>query len=112
MLYFKLQIIIPAASTQYMSAKIPYFFRQNTEFLYLTGCLEPDCCAVLTITDQHFFTTLFTRNKDDNAEIWDGPRTHAEDAADFFGVNQSLPIGGLENFISSFRNSMGHMNLW
>lgn len=106
-------IVIPAASKQYMSDKIPYVFRQNTEFLYLTGCLEPDCCVVLTINDnKHFSSILFTRDKDDHAELWDGPRTHPEDAPGFFGVNQSLPISELENFMGSFKKSQSNMNLW
>lgn len=105
--------MIPAASKQYMSDKIPYVFRQNTEFLYLTGCLEPDCCVVLTINDnKHFSSILFTRDKDDHAELWDGPRTHPEDAPGFFGVNQSLPISELENFMGSFKKSQSNMNLW
>ncbi|KAJ8962024.1 hypothetical protein NQ314_005806 [Rhamnusium bicolor] len=75
-------IVIPAASKQYMSDKIPYVFRQNTEFLYLTGCQEPDCCVVITTgnSPEQYCTTLFTRDKDEHAELWDGPRTHPEDA--------------------------------
>lgn len=46
--YSTFQLIIPSTSKQYMSDKIPYVFRQNTEFLYLTGCQEPDTCVVIT----------------------------------------------------------------
>ncbi|KAJ8918045.1 hypothetical protein NQ315_011501 [Exocentrus adspersus] len=78
-------IIVPGASKQYMSDKIPYVFRQNTEFLYLTGCQEPDCCMIITVAPSgEYHTVLFTRDKDEHAELWDGPRTHPEQAPDFF----------------------------
>lgn len=96
-----------------MSDKIPYVFRQNTEFLYLTGCQEPDCCVVITTdSPDRYCTTLFTRDKDEHAELWDGPRTHPEQASDFFGVDQSLPISELENFLESFNKSNKNSMLW
>ncbi|XP_018576611.1 probable Xaa-Pro aminopeptidase 3 isoform X2 [Anoplophora glabripennis] len=106
-------IVIPAASKQYMSDKIPYVFRQNTEFLYLTGCQEPDCCVVITAESSgQLCTTFFTRDKDEHAELWDGPRTHPEQATDFFGVEQSLPISELDNFLKSYRKSNKNLMLW
>lgn len=96
-----------------MSDKIPYVFRQNTDFLYFTGCQEPDCCVVLTInSNDSFCTTLFTRDKDEHAELWDGPRTHPECAVELFGVDQSLPISELENFLHSYKNDNRHSKLW
>ena len=44
-------IVIPSATTKYMSDKIPYIFRQNSDFYYLTGCLEPDSILMLVIND-------------------------------------------------------------
>ncbi|CAG9109787.1 unnamed protein product [Plutella xylostella] len=45
-------IVIPAACKQYMSDKIPYTFRQNSDFYYLTGCLEPSAVLVILKTPQ------------------------------------------------------------
>lgn len=96
-----------------MSDKIPYVFRQNTDFLYLTGCQEPDCCVVISIGDSgNHCTTLFTRDKDAHAELWDGPRTHPESAVEFFGVDQSLPLSELENFLFSYKKSHQNSKLW
>lgn len=86
-----------------MSDKIPYFFRQNTDFLYLSGCLEPDSCLVLTSSPiLHHYSTLFLRDKDSDAELWDGPRTGVQEAINLFGVDQALPITELEKFIRSY----------
>lgn len=106
-------IVIPAATKQYMSDKIPYIFRQNTEFLYLTGCQEPDCCVVITTSgNKNQQTTLFTRERDEHAERWDGPRTHSEDAISFFGVDQSLPVNDLEKFVQSYKKSNRNIVVW
>ncbi|KAJ3651342.1 hypothetical protein Zmor_017391 [Zophobas morio] len=107
-------VVIPSASKQYMSDKIPYFFRQNSDFLYLTGCLEPDSCLVLTATDtpsQHC-SVLFMRRKDDHSELWDGPRTGPDCAPNLFGVDQSLPADELENYLQSYVRSNKTSTLW
>lgn len=97
-----------------MSDKIPYVFRQNTDFLYLTGCQEPDCCVVLTIdeTTKKTNSILFTRDKDAHSELWDGPRTYPEDAPSFFGVDQSLPISELKNFLYMYHKSYKNLGVW
>lgn len=57
-------------------------------------------------------TTLFTRDKDDHAELWDGPRTHPEEAVNFFGVDNSLPMADLPKFLNSCRKSLSNISLW
>lgn len=69
-------IIIPSSLKKYMTEAIPYVFRQNSDFLYLCGCLEPDSILVITkFGNEKQESTLFLRGKDYHAEIWDGPRT-------------------------------------
>ncbi|KAG8259567.1 Xaa-Pro aminopeptidase 3, variant 2 [Homalodisca vitripennis] len=97
-------VIIPSATRVYMSEKIPYVFRQNTDFLYLTGCLEPDCALVLTASQENdVMSTLFLRKKDKRAEKWDGPRTACDDGC-FNNVSvqrQLLAIAKLELHLST-----------
>lgn len=68
-------VIVPASCKKYMTEKIPYVFRQDSDFLYLTGCLEPDSCLVLTCNQGEHDGVIFLRGKDPHAELWDGPRT-------------------------------------
>lgn len=69
-------IIVPSATKLYMTEKIPYIFHQNTDFLYLSGCLEPDTALVMTGSCMENMTsTLFVQKPDPHAELWDGPRT-------------------------------------
>lgn len=70
-------VVIPAAPQAYMSQKVPYVYRQNSDFLYLTGCLEPDSVLVLNIslTSSSYKAILFVRERNAHSELWDGPRT-------------------------------------
>lgn len=40
-------VVVPSAPKVYMSGKIPYVYRQQSDFFYLTGCLEPEVVLVL-----------------------------------------------------------------
>ncbi|XP_008545124.1 xaa-Pro aminopeptidase 3 [Microplitis demolitor] len=97
-------VIIPSASKVYMSDKIPYVFRQNTDFLYFTGCQEPDSVLVMTIDNEKVTCTLFVQKKDPKSELWDGPRTGTEAAAEMFGIDQSLPVSDFESYLNSLIN--------
>ncbi|XP_060664287.1 xaa-Pro aminopeptidase 3 [Drosophila nasuta] len=105
-------LVIGAAAKKYMSGKIPYVFRQSSDFYYLTGCLEPDAILMMTIDDaSQVQSTLFMRPKDPHAELWDGPRTGPEYAVPLFGVQQSYPI---DSFAQLAAKSVAHLkpHLW
>ena len=42
-------VIVPSSERHYMVGKIPYFYRQATDFRYLTGHLVPDAALLLDI---------------------------------------------------------------
>ncbi|EAT45107.1 AAEL003591-PA [Aedes aegypti] len=96
-------VVIPSANKKYMSDKIPYVFRQNSDFLYMSGCLEPDSVLTLEV-DQggNETSTLFVRPKDSHAELWDGPRTGVEMAPHVFGVDQALNVSELKGYLTKY----------
>ncbi|EDW66039.1 xaa-Pro aminopeptidase 3 [Drosophila virilis] len=95
-------LVIGAASKKYMSGKIPYVFRQSSDFYYLTGCLEPDSVLLLTIDDVGTVqSTLFMRPKDPHAELWDGPRTGPDYAVQLFGVHEAQPIDNFQQTLAA-----------
>ncbi|KAJ9577543.1 hypothetical protein L9F63_005916 [Diploptera punctata] len=106
-------VVIPSTTKVYMTEKIPYVFRQNSDFLYLSGCLEPDSALVLTGErgDDHK-STLFVRKRDAHSELWDGPRTGVEAAPSLFGVNQALPLTEFELFLTSYTRNNRNFMLW
>jgi len=89
----KVVVIIPSAAKSYMSTDIPYPFRQNSDFLYLCGFLEPD--SVLVLEADHASrlpnhkSTLYVPRRDKFRELWDGPRSGTEGAVLLTGVDSA-----------------------
>uniref|UniRef100_A0A8D9AAW4 Probable Xaa-Pro aminopeptidase 3 n=1 Tax=Cacopsylla melanoneura TaxID=428564 RepID=A0A8D9AAW4_9HEMI len=106
-------VVIPSAKKTYMTEKIPYVFRQNTDFFYFTGCLEPDSVLVVHgMSDENFKTDMFVQKKDTKAELWDGPRTGIEVAPKLFAVNNAHPVENLSNFLQSLSFQHPTFCLW
>ncbi|XP_038209094.1 xaa-Pro aminopeptidase 3-like [Zerene cesonia] len=107
-------IVIPAARKQYMSDKIPYVFRQNSDFFYLTGCLEPSAILVMVkpANRDTYKSILFVHDKDSHAELWEGPRTGCGVAATLFAVDEAQPVDNFNNFIHRTVASSKPSVLW
>lgn len=105
-------LIIPSSSKTYMSGKIPYVFRQNTDFLYFTGVQEPDSILVMTAKNENAVATLFMTQQDRHSELWDGPKTGIDVAPKMFGVDSALPITEFEQFFVSFINENRKCIIW
>lgn len=89
--------MIPSSTKKYMSDKIPYVFRQNSDFFYLTGCQEPDSVLVMTIDEKSTVNSiLFMRPKDKHAELWEGSRTGVDLSIELFGVDQAYSVDNFE----------------
>ncbi|MDQ3665764.1 MAG: Xaa-Pro aminopeptidase [Acidobacteriota bacterium] len=83
--------IIPGAREATRSNDTQYRFRQDSDFLYLTGFEEPEAIAIVSPAREQKFT-LFVRPRDPEREIWDGRRAGVEGAKSEFGADESLPI--------------------
>ncbi len=87
--------IIPAAREATRSNDTQYRFRQDSDFLYLTGFEEPESIAVLAPRGEHKYT-LFVRPRNPEQEIWVGRRAGVEGAKNEFGAHESFPIAEFE----------------
>lgn len=105
-------VVIPSSSKVYMSDKIPYVFRQNTDFLYFTGCQEPNSILVITIKDESFVTSLFLTQRDEHSQLWDGPTTRIEIAPKIFGMDAAFSVTEFEQFFTSFMNENKKSVIW
>ncbi|KAH8396246.1 hypothetical protein KR222_006089 [Zaprionus bogoriensis] len=106
-------LVIGAAAKKYMSGKIPYVFRQSSDFYYLTGCLEPDSVLLLSIDEAGVVqSTLFMRPKDAHAELWDGPRTGPDYAVRLFGVTSAHPVEQFERMLCARLAELHKPHLW
>ncbi|GIL55550.1 hypothetical protein Vafri_11107 [Volvox africanus] len=85
--------ILPAAATTYMSGVIPWPYRQDPDFFYLTG-LTQHGLAVLTApgagSSQDVRYTLFIDAPNTNRERWDGATVSREVANEVFGADEVL----------------------
>ena len=83
--------IIPGAREATRSNDTQYRFRQDSDFLYLTGFEEPEAIAVIAPAREQKYT-LFVRPRDPEREIWDGRRAGVEGAKSEYGADESWPI--------------------
>jgi Xaa-Pro aminopeptidase len=83
--------IIPSAREATRSNDTQYRFRQDSDFLYLTGFEEPEAIAVVAPAREQKYT-LFVRPRDPEREIWDGRRAGVEGAKSEYGADEALPI--------------------
>lgn len=66
----------------------------------------------VTITQIEAAVTMFTQNKDEDAERWVGPRTSPEDAKSFFGVDKSDYISHLRRHLEYFLFLNENISIW
>jgi len=97
-------VLFPSSSKTYMSGKIPYVFRQDTDFFYLTGCLEPDVLLVLVMPPgtEDYETYLFFPKNDKNVEMWEGPKLDETFCRSFLGIQRADHVSEFASFFSSF----------
>ncbi|KAK4150325.1 peptidase M24, structural domain-containing protein [Chaetomidium leptoderma] len=94
--------VLAAAETKYRSGPVFYPFRQESNFLYLTGFSEPQSLAVIRKTgpslgDYDFH--LFCRPKDAVAEQWSGPWSGLRAAEDVFNADQAADIHAVTSLL-------------
>lgn len=87
--------VLVAAPELVKSRDTEVIFRQNSDFFYLTGFLEPGAVAVLTPHDTLRFN-LFVRPRDPERETWNGKRAGTEGALERFGADAAYPIDELD----------------
>ena len=87
--------VIPTASHKVRNHDAEYRFRPESDFWYLTGFEEPDCCLVLLPglgADERPRSVLFLRDKDKERELWTGRRLGVAEAPARLGVDEARPI--------------------
>jgi Xaa-Pro aminopeptidase len=87
--------VVPGANLAIRNADIEHDFRQDSDFFYLTGFVEPS--AVVVLTNQHLDhrLVLFVRPRDPERERWEGPRAGVEGAIATWGADAAFPIDEL-----------------
>ncbi|VUD53823.1 Xaa-Pro aminopeptidase [Thalassocella blandensis] len=91
--------IVPSAHEKVRSRDTDYRFRQDNDFLYLTGFYEPEAVMVLIPERKHGEFVLFCREKDKAKEIWDGYRAGPEGACADYAADDAFPISDIDEIL-------------
>ena len=91
--------ILPSSSEMRRNHDSNFPFRQDSDFLYLTGFNEPDAVLVLIPGRKHGEYVLFCREKDPEQETWHGRRSGQEGAVNDFGADDSFPIDDIDDIL-------------
>jgi Xaa-Pro aminopeptidase len=85
-------VIVRAAPHKIRNNDARYPYRQDSDFLYLSGFSEPDAMIVLLPQGNKGRSVLFCRERDAHREMWDGKMAGTEGALEAFGFDEAYPI--------------------
>ncbi len=91
-------LVIPSGSLKVRANDTDYRFRAGTEFVYLTGCQDPEAVLVIAPGAEGPRSTLYVAARRDHrthefftdaryGELWVGARRGVDESATFFGVD-------------------------
>ncbi|MDZ7791633.1 MAG: aminopeptidase P N-terminal domain-containing protein [Xanthomonadales bacterium] len=92
-------IILAAAPERLRNGDAFYPYRQDSDFLYLTGLDEPESVLVLRPGHDSGEQILFLRERNPDRERWDGPRLGLDGAIEQLGMDDAFPIGDLDEIL-------------
>jgi Xaa-Pro aminopeptidase len=92
-------VIVPAAPERIRNNDAHYPYRQDSDFVYLTGFEEPEAVLVLVPGRAAAETILFCRERDRAREQWDGARLGPEDAPARLLLDDAFPIADIDDIL-------------
>ncbi|PHH85906.1 hypothetical protein CDD83_11005 [Cordyceps sp. RAO-2017] len=100
--------ILCAAPLKYKSGAVFHPYRQESNFLWLTGWNEDDAIAVIEKTGPgwgEYSFRMFVKRKDPREEQWSGYRNGVEAARDVFNADEARPLEDAEQALSALLKS-------
>lgn len=91
--------IVPASTVKVRNRDVEFDYRQDSDFMYLTGFLEPEAVAVLVPGRSQAQFILFCRERDMEMETWNGRRAGQQGAIDHYGADDAFPIGDIDEIL-------------
>ncbi len=89
-------IILLAAPARIRNNDAYYPYRQDSDFLYLTGFREHDAMLVMIPEGKEGQCMLFCRSRDPEREMWDGAMVGLDAAVSEYGMNQAFDFSEVE----------------
>lgn len=77
--------------------------------LYFTGFNEPDCCLIISKTDQSVINVnFFVTSNDESSLLWSGPRAGIEGSKEIFGLKNTYDVKDLDQSIEELVKLKNH----
>jgi Xaa-Pro aminopeptidase len=99
-------IILQAAPARLRNNDVYFPYRQDSDFLYLTGFREPDALLVLLPEENGGKSILFCRDRDPEREMWDGRMVGLEAAVSEYGMDEAFEIKEAESRLRDMLRDM------
>eukprot|EP00892_Ulva_mutabilis_P000914 jgi/Ulvmu1/10823/UM069_0059.1 len=84
--------LVPSAAQQFKSGVIPYPFRQDADFLWLTGVQQEGLAIFHKVSESRLIYTLLLNPVPATKAIWDGAGLSLGAAMHMFGVHEAFPL--------------------
>ena len=99
-------IILQAAPASLRNNDVYYPYRQDSDFLYLTGFREHDAVLVIIPQKKDGKCILFCRDRDPEREMWDGRMVGLEAAVSEYGMDEAYDIKQIEGHLRDYLHDM------
>lgn len=100
-------IVILSAEQEYLSTTTLY--RQESDFYYLTGCVEPNTIAVFIPGRKEGEFIIFNQAPDKTQETWTGKMLGQEGAIKKYGANQAFSSQEIDNLLPNLILGKTHL---
>jgi len=97
--------ILPSAPVRIRNRDVDHPFRQDSDFYYLSGFVEPEAVIVLVPGRKGGEYVLFCRDKDEAPEVWHGRRCGPEAAIENYGADDAFPIDDIDDILPGLMES-------
>ncbi|CBN58232.1 MULTISPECIES: aminopeptidase P N-terminal domain-containing protein [Kamptonema] len=94
--------VFRSAPMAVMHNDVEYAYRQDSDFLYLTGFNEASAVAVFAPHHEEHKFVLFVQPKDPEKETWHGYRAGVEGAKEIYGADEAYPINELDEKLPQY----------
>lgn len=91
--------VIPGANPARRNRDVHYLFRQDSDFFYLTGFVEPDAVLVLLPGRSQGQEILFCAEREPRAELYDGAVLGPERAAQTLIMDDAFPTSDVDDIL-------------
>ncbi len=95
-------IILQAAPASLRNNDVYYPYRQDSDFLYLTGFREHDALLLMIPEKKGGKCILFCRDRDPEREMWDGRMVGLDAAVSEYGMDEAYDIKQLEGRLRDY----------